>query len=893
VSLEDRYQLLEKIGTGSYATVFRARDLELGREVAIRQINERFLAEPQHLERYWQESQLLASLQHPNIVTLFDLDREKGWVILELMQANLRDRISGRQMDLKSLRTTLAHSLRALKYLHSQGIVHGDIKPANLMLDARRRIKLGDFGLARRASDSEGELLKGTTKYMAPETVSDDFGEIGPASDLYSLGFSAYELLCGTNFDSLFPGLSAFGSDEQIAWMMWHAAPDRKLPEINRVLEGVPEDLQHVIQKLTAKDQKNRYKSADEALSDLNIDANLTSVRPALDASETLDQEDDGEGDRTPAEKKRLMMLGGAFAFSMIISLSMLFMGGNDSSSDDQSSKTPRLVGYVRDIDLENNVIIYNDVDFTQAAEIKVGESPLIYFRNNDENILLREIEKLDRVIIEKREVGKDKFQLSITVDRPKVTYGRLVTRDTQRKRITIEIEEGPERGSLSLRVPERPRIKINNQQKQLVELKDGDMVRVRHLPDVTGTSGRMLSELVSLRPEEMTGYISQIKMSSPPELTVRFGRSESSGTATILPLAEDVLIQQNGSGTEKLNLEVADLEEGDRVRIVYDVEIREILVTREERQTGGVIQSIEDGQFSLTQDDRQKISFSLADSTEVTVNSGKATPEDLRQFDRLIISWDDSSSPPRPVAVDAKRPILNDRWAILIANESYTDQTLTPASNAVRDVELLKTALVSRYAFAADRVVVLMDETKAEITKVINKTVSLSRSDSQVLVFVKGHAYQTPDQNIYLAVKDTNRDNLAGTGLSLLTLVEPLENSSSTNKFLFLEVCSDEAEQDLQNQPSSGEALKYLVPGTKSTTLIAACQSDQKSLEHADEGYGLFALCLAEAFQGSADINRDLRMTAEELSNFLTDCLPTKTPAGKTQTATIHQPSP
>jgi uncharacterized caspase-like protein len=185
------------------------------------------------------------------------------------------------------------------------------------------------------------------------------------------------------------------------------------------------------------------------------------------------------------------------------------------------------------------------------------------------------------------------------------------------------------------------------------------------------------------------------------------------------------------------------------------------------------------------------------------------------------------------------------------------------------------------------------MDETKAEITKVINKTVSLSRSDSQVLVFVKGHAYQTPDQNIYLAVKDTNRDNLAGTGLSLLTLVEPLENSSSTNKFLFLEVCSDEAEQDLQNQPSSGEALKYLVPGTKSTTLIAACQSDQKSLEHADEGYGLFALCLAEAFQGSADINRDLRMTAEELSNFLTDCLPTKTPAGKTQTATIHQPSP
>ena len=392
----------------------------------------------------------------------------------------MRDRISGRQMDLKSLRTTLAHSLRALKYLHSQGIVHGDIKPANLMLDARRRIKLGDFGLARRASDSEGELLKGTTKYMAPETVSDDFGEIGQASDLYSLGFSAYELLCGTNFDSLFPGLSAFGSDEQIAWMMWHAAPDRKLPDINRVLEGVPEDLQHVIQKLTAKNQKDRYKSADEALSDLNIDANLTSVRPALGDSDNLDQEEGEEGERSPAEKKRLMMLAGAFAFSMILSLSMVFMGGKDSGSNGGTSEAARLVGYVRDIDLENQVIIYNNVDFTQAAEIKVGESPLIYFRNNDENILLREIEKSDRIIVEKREVSEGKFQLSITVDRPDVTYGRLVTRDMQRKRITIEIEEGPERGSLSLKVPERPRIKINNQQKQLVELKDGDMVRVR-----------------------------------------------------------------------------------------------------------------------------------------------------------------------------------------------------------------------------------------------------------------------------------------------------------------------------------------------------------------------------------------------------------------------------
>jgi len=137
-------------------------------------------------------------------------------------------------MPLESLRTTLAHCLRALKFLHAHGIVHGDIKPSNMMIDRRRRVKIGDFGLARRVSNEEGSLIKGTTKYMAPEVVSDEFGEVGPASDLYSLGFAAYELMCGENFEELFPGLNAFGRDRQMAWMMWHAAPDRRLPEIER-----------------------------------------------------------------------------------------------------------------------------------------------------------------------------------------------------------------------------------------------------------------------------------------------------------------------------------------------------------------------------------------------------------------------------------------------------------------------------------------------------------------------------------------------------------------------------------------------------------------------------------------------------------------------------------
>ena len=121
------------------------------------------------------------------------------------MRGSLSQGATGEPIDLDFLRILLIDCLSALHFLHANGVIHGDIKPSNMLVDGRNRVKIGDFGLARRASNEGGSLLKGTTKYMAPELIHPQFGEVGPASDLYSLGFSAYELMCGRSSSRSFP----------------------------------------------------------------------------------------------------------------------------------------------------------------------------------------------------------------------------------------------------------------------------------------------------------------------------------------------------------------------------------------------------------------------------------------------------------------------------------------------------------------------------------------------------------------------------------------------------------------------------------------------------------------------------------------------------------------
>ncbi|MBS0261238.1 MAG: serine/threonine protein kinase [Planctomycetes bacterium] len=636
-----RYQLLEKIASGSYATVYRGRDQELGRDVAIKQIHEQFLQDPKQLDRYWSEAQLLASLQHPNIVTIYDIVRERGWLIMELMQGDL-SKIAGRkQMPLESLKTTLAHGLRALKFLHSHGILHGDIKPSNMMIDRRKRVKIGDFGLARRVSNEEGSLIKGTTKYMAPEVVSDEFGEVGPASDLYSLGFAAFELMCGENFEELFPGLNAFGRDRQMAWMMWHAAPDRRLPEIKRVLADVPEDLAQVIQKLTAKPQSLRYKSADEALSDLNIDIKL--IKSGEETSESL-----GRSRTTNPDKRRRMLLIGAFAVSAILSLAMLFMPDDKPVQPTEKKTVDSLVGVVREVRVNERKIIIED-EHGVPEEIAVGKKPEIRLSDKSGYILLEDLSPQDRVEIHYKGT-EDKRTVSITASRPATSSGKIKEIDHKASTFTAMLVD-PQPQEVQMYVPAGAKLLLNRQPVQLDGLQAGDHIEVTHLKDMQNRAARAVIHMEVLRGTTDTGYIKEI---APRDgklwLTLTRLKEQSA-----FEFSDTCKITINGQTDDNgTAYRPEDLKAGDRVQVTHDAFITTVIAARHQSFTGATLRKIDQStrEIHVQPDDVAALTLVLAADCEISRQGKRAEFSELREGDVLDILFDPGAAKDLPGSV-------------------------------------------------------------------------------------------------------------------------------------------------------------------------------------------------------------------------------------------------
>jgi serine/threonine-protein kinase len=201
--IADRYEPIEQIGTGGMATVWRARDTILGRVVAIKRLLPHLAGDPVAAQRFNREARAAAGLSHPGIVTVFDSgeDEEGPFIVLELIEGpTLADHLAETgPLDPASVVHIISQVASALDHAHAQGVVHRDVKPANVILEEGGRARLADFGIARAIEDpatitDSGELI-GSITYLAPEILSGQ--PATPVSDVYSLGAVTYELLAG------------------------------------------------------------------------------------------------------------------------------------------------------------------------------------------------------------------------------------------------------------------------------------------------------------------------------------------------------------------------------------------------------------------------------------------------------------------------------------------------------------------------------------------------------------------------------------------------------------------------------------------------------------------------------------------------------------------------
>ncbi len=274
-----RYQVIEEIGRGGMATVYRALDPRFKREVAIKVMTQDLLQDPIFRARFEREAQTIATLEHPAIVPVYDFGEEEArpYLVMRLMNGGtLADRLDNGSLPMSDTIAILGRIGSALERAHKKGIVHRDLKPSNIMFDDYGDAFLADFGIARLTESAvtlTGDSVIGTPAYMSPEQIHGDKA-IDGRSDIYALGVICFEMLTGQR---------PYQDTTATKVMMKHIMDP--IPEIREVNPDLPDGVEEVISRTMAKEPDERYSSAGELTATLTTLAKQEQLDPLIYAA--------------------------------------------------------------------------------------------------------------------------------------------------------------------------------------------------------------------------------------------------------------------------------------------------------------------------------------------------------------------------------------------------------------------------------------------------------------------------------------------------------------------------------------------------------------------------------------------------------------------------------
>ena len=257
--LNERYQLLESLGNGGMALVYKAKDLMLERNVAVKLLREDYSKDLAFRERFRQEARAAANLSHPNIVTVHDFGLDQGhlFIVMEYVPGDdLKSLIRQKgQFSVQECLELVIQACQGVGYAHRAGLVHCDIKPHNMLVTPEGRLKVTDFGIARALASIDpqerNDVVWGSPHYFSPEQAA-GFPP-SPASDVYSLGIILYELLTGN---------LPFTAKESADLARMHREATPHPPRLSNL--QIPQALDDLVMKVLAKEPSSRYRTADQ-----------------------------------------------------------------------------------------------------------------------------------------------------------------------------------------------------------------------------------------------------------------------------------------------------------------------------------------------------------------------------------------------------------------------------------------------------------------------------------------------------------------------------------------------------------------------------------------------------------------------------------------------------